>query len=137
MPNLFINGTISSFTHEWTIDNLSDHVPVTMAFDSEVALSAHVDPVQGFPLDVRNISWDKLNESDIHERFKKPLTDLLNALDFSSLNASAFVHLLIGLIWRTCEDNLTVKHASEKSDIRRKKKANMLIYIVFGRKIIR
>ena len=49
--NLFINRTISSFTHEWTIDNLSDHVPVTMAFDSEVALPAHVDPVQGFPLD--------------------------------------------------------------------------------------
>ena len=30
VPNLFINRTISSFTHEWTIDNLSDHVPVTM-----------------------------------------------------------------------------------------------------------
>ena len=35
-----------------------------MAFDSEVVLPAHVDPVQGFPLDVKNISWDKLNESD-------------------------------------------------------------------------
>ena len=75
VPNLFINRTISSFTYEWTIDNSSDHVPVTMAFDSEVALPAHVDPVQGFPLDVRHISWDKLNESDIHERFTKPLTD--------------------------------------------------------------
>ena len=65
------------------------------------------------------------------------LTDLLNALDFLSLNASEFVRLLIGLIWRTCEDNLTVKRASKKSDMRRKKKANMLIYIVFGRKVIR
>ena len=73
---------------------------------------------------------------NIHERFTKPSTDLLNALDSSSLNASAFVRLLIGLIWRTCEDNLTVKHASKKSDMRSKKKANMLIYIVFGRKVI-
>ena len=40
------------------------------------------------------------------------------------------------IYWRTCEDNLTVKHASKKSDMRRKKKANMLIYIVFGRKLI-
>ena len=112
-PNLFITRIISSFTHEWTIDNLSDHVAVTMAFDSEVALPAHVDRVQGFPSDVRHISWDKLNESDIHECFTKPLTELLDASDFSSLNASEFVHLLIGLIWRTCEDNLTVKHTSE------------------------
>ena len=73
--------------------------------------------MQGFPLDVRHISWDKLDESDIHERFTKPLTDLLNLLDFSSLNAPEFVCLLIGLIWRIWEDNLTVKHA-----IRRKKK---------------
>ena len=76
------------------------------------------------------------NQTDIHERFTKPLTDLLNASDFPSLNASEFVRLLIGLIWRTCEDNLTVKHASKKSDMRPKKKANMLIYIVFGRKVI-
>ena len=47
VPNLFINRTISSFTHEWTIDNLLDHVSVTMAFDCEVSLPAHVDPVQG------------------------------------------------------------------------------------------
>ena len=71
VPNLFINRTISSFTHEWTINNLSDHVPVTMVFDCEIALPAHVAPVQGFPLDVRHISWDKLNESDIHERFNR------------------------------------------------------------------
>ena len=49
VPNLFINRIISSFTHEWTIDNLSDHVPVAMAFDCAVAPPAHVDPVQGFP----------------------------------------------------------------------------------------
>ena len=97
LPNLFINRIISSFTHEWTIVSLSDHVPVTMAFDCKVALPVHVDLVQGFPLDVRHISWDKLYESDIHERFTKPLTDLLNALDFSSLNVSAFVRLIIGL----------------------------------------
>ena len=106
----------SEHQHEWTIDNLSDHVPVTMAFDCEVALPAHVDPVQRSPLDVRHISWDKLNESDIHERFTKLLTELLNTSHFSSLNASEFVHLLIGVIWKTCEDNLTVKHASKKSD---------------------
>ena len=94
-----------------------------MVFDCEVPLPAHVDPVQGFPLDVRQISWDKLNESDIYEHFTKPLIDLLNASDFSSLNASEFVQLLIGLIWRTCEDNLTVKHASKKFDMRRKKKS--------------
>ena len=66
VPNLFINRINSSLTHKWTIDNLSDHVPVTMAFDCEVALPAHVDPVQRSPFDVRHISWDKLNESDIH-----------------------------------------------------------------------
>ena len=38
VPNVFINGINSSLTHKWTIDNLSDHVPVTMAFDCEVAL---------------------------------------------------------------------------------------------------
>ena len=80
-----------------------------------VALPAHVDPVQGFPLDARHISWDKLNESDIHKRFTKPSAELLNASDFSLLNASQFG-------WRTCEDNLTVKHASKKFDMRRKKK---------------
>ena len=116
VPNLFINRIVSSFTHEWTIDNLSDHVPVTMAFDCEVALPVHADPVQRSPLDVRHISWDKLNESDIHERFTKLLTELLNTSHFSSLNASEFVHLLIGVIRKTCEDNLTVKHASKKSD---------------------
>ena len=136
VPNLFINCTISSFMHEWTINDLSDHVPVTMTFDCEVALPAHVDPVQGFPLDVRHISWDKLNESGTHEYFTKPLTNLLNALDFSSLNASAFVRLPLGLIWRTCKDNVTVKHASKRSDMRSKRKANMLICIVFGRKVI-
>ena len=61
VPNLSINSIISSFTYEWTIHNLSDHVPVAMAFNCGVALTAHVDPVQGFPLDVRHISWDKLN----------------------------------------------------------------------------
>ena len=60
----------------------------------------------------------------------KPSTDLLNASDFSYLNASEFVHLLIGLIWKTCEGNLTVKHSSKKFDIQCKKKANMIIYIV-------
>ena len=135
VPNLFINRIISSFTHEWTIDNLSDLVPVTMAFECEVALPAHVDLVQEFSLDVRHISWDKLNELDIHEHFTKPSTELLNASDFSSLNASEFVHLLIGLFWRTCKDNLTVKHTSKKSDMGRKKKASMLIHIIFGRKV--
>ena len=66
-----------------------------MAFDCEVALPVHVDPVQGFALDVSHISWDKLNESVIHELFTKPLTELLNASYFSSLNASEFVHLLM------------------------------------------
>ena len=94
-----------------------------MAFDCGVALPAHVDPVQRFPLDVRHISWDKRNESDIHESFTKPLTDLHNASDFSSLNASEFVRVLISLIWRTCEDNLTVKHASKTSDMRPKTKS--------------
>ena len=49
-----------------------------MAFDCEAALLAHVDPVQGFPLDVRHISWEELNESDKHKRFTKPLTDLMH-----------------------------------------------------------
>ena len=129
VPNLYVYHTISSFTHEWTIDNSLDHVPVTMAFDSEVALPADVDPVQGFPLDVRHISWDKLNKSDTHERFTKPLTDLLNALDFSSLNPSALVCLLIGLIWRTCKDNLTVKHGCKKSDMRCKKNKQTCLFI--------
>ena len=100
-----------------------------MAFDCGVALPALVDPVQGFPIDVRHISRDKLNESGIHERFTKPLTDLLKSLDFSSQNASEFVLLLIGLIWRTCEDNLTVKHASKKFDMRPKKKKETCLFI--------
>ena len=99
-----------------------------MAFDCEVPLPAHVDPVQGFPSDVRHISWDKLNDSNIHERFTKPLTELLNASDFSSLNASEFVHLLTGLIWRTCEDNLTVKHASKMFDMQRKNNKHAYLY---------
>ena len=36
---------------------------------------------------------------------QSPLTGLLNASDLASLNPSEFVHLLTGLIRRTCEDD--------------------------------
>ena len=39
VPKLFINRIVSSFTHEWTTDNLPDHVPVTMVFDCEVVFA--------------------------------------------------------------------------------------------------